>query len=112
MHTRTHTHTDTKYHPTIVEAITTVTHDSKVFTLRLPAGSYLSVPTGHHLAVRAEVNGESFTRSYTPICSSEALTRHTPAHPEGTTVELMVKLYQDGKMSQYLSDLNIGKLDW
>ncbi|XP_064405322.1 cytochrome b5 reductase 4-like [Halichondria panicea] len=103
---------DTKYHPTTVEAITSITHDSKVFTLRVPAGSYLNVPTGHHLAVRAEVDGESITRSYTPICSNEDLTRHTPAHVEGRSVQLMVKLYKDGKMSRYLSDLNIGDEVW
>ena len=110
-HNQTYAYTfaDTKYHPTTVEAITSITHDSKVFTLRVPAGSYLNVPTGHHLAVRAEVDGESITRSYTPICSNEDLTRHTPAHVEGQSVKLMVKLYKDGKMSQYLSNLNIGE---
>lgn len=47
-----------KYHRCSVENITSVTHDSKVFSLRLPAGSYLNVPTGHHLAVRAVIDGK------------------------------------------------------
>ena len=46
-------------------------------------------------------------RSYTPVCTQEALTRHSQA--EGETIDLMVKLYKDGKMSQFLSNLNIGK---
>ena len=54
--------------------------------------------------------GESVTRSYTPICSSDALTRHTPpAHAEGQSIDLMVKLYDNGKMSRFLSNLSIGE---
>lgn len=46
-----------KYHSTYVESINDVTHDTKLFTLRLPAGSHLNVPTGHHLSVKANING-------------------------------------------------------
>lgn len=58
---------DTKYHSSSVESIKSITHDTKLYTLRLPAGSYLNVPTGHHLSVKAQVNGESansITRSH------------------------------------------------
>lgn len=67
------------------------------------------------------ITGEEVERSYTPVCSlSDAGThRHPPpasgaadssATPtEGETIDLMIKLYQDGKMSRYLSDLKKGK---
>lgn len=54
------THTVLKYHRCYVENISSVTHDSKVYSLRLPAGSYLNVPTGHHLAIRAVVDGKLY----------------------------------------------------
>ena len=47
----------TKYHPTRVESIRKVTHDTKLYTLRLPTGSYMNVPTGHHLAIKANIEG-------------------------------------------------------
>jgi len=75
----------------------------------MPAGSYLNVPTGHHLAVRADIDGEIVKRSYTPVCSSEDLDRHGPACSGGRSIDLMVKLYQEGKMSQHLSNLSIGE---
>lgn len=48
---------DPKFHECTVESIKTVTHDTKLFTVRLPQASFLSVPTGHHVAIRANVNG-------------------------------------------------------
>ena len=56
-----HTLVVPKYHRCFVESISSVTHDSKLFSLRLPAGSYLNVPTGHHLAIRADVDGKLCT---------------------------------------------------
>ena len=50
-----------KYHATHVESIRRVTHDTKLFTLRLPIGSYLNVPTGHHLSIKADIDGKPST---------------------------------------------------
>lgn len=66
--------------------------------------------------------GEEVERSYTPVCSlgNSGVHRHPPpakaaaiseppAPPaEGETIDLMIKLYQDGKMSRYLSSLKKG----
>ena len=38
-----------------------VTHNMKLFTFSLPKGSYLNVPTGHHVQLWAELNGTSTT---------------------------------------------------
>lgn len=51
-------HTATKYHSSRVESIKTVTHDTKTFVLRMPPASYLSVPTGHHLSIKAHIDGK------------------------------------------------------
>ena len=66
--TYTHTLAVPKYHRCFVESISSVTHDSKLFSLRLPAGSYLNVPIGHHLAIRADVDGKLCIRMH--ICGS------------------------------------------
>ena len=90
-----------------MESIKTVTHDTMMYTLRLPAASYLSVPTGHHLSIKADVNGEVVERSYTPVSSLESNKLRNSAQ-DGETIELMIKLYSDGKMSSFLSTLKEG----
>jgi len=101
----------TKYHSTCVESIKNVTHDTKLFTLRLPAGSYLNVPTGHHVGIKAMVNGVEVERKYTPVSRLEA-SGQRPVHPqaqqEAESIDLMIKLYKDGKMSGFLSGLKEG----
>ena len=50
-----------------------VTHNTKLFTFRLPAGSYLSVPVGHHIKLRGMLEG---------VCSMQAHVHHsTDQHP-------------------------------
>lgn len=56
--------------------------------------------------------GEVVERSYTPISSLEASKQRNGLLPlapqEGETIELMIKLYKDGKMSGFLSSLKEG----
>lgn len=65
----THTLAVPKYHRCFVDSITSVTHDSKLFSLRLPIGSYLNVPTGHHLAIRADVDGKPLCTVCVCVCT-------------------------------------------
>lgn len=58
--------------------------------------------------------GEEVERSYTPVSSLEVNNqRHEspafPQEPEGKVIELMIKLYNNGKMSRFLSNLKIGE---
>ena len=51
--------------------------------------------------------GEEVVRSYTPVSALE----HHPQlqeQREGRVIELMIKLYKDGKMSGFLSNLKQG----
>ena len=50
--------------------------------------------------------GKQVERSYTPVLPLNDH-RHTT---DGSSLELMIKLYKNGRMSQYLSHLKIGKL--
>ena len=115
-------------------AVEEVTHNTRLFTFRLPAGSYMSVPVGHHVKLRGMLEGgystrtpcqahrtpphtlpshshshtgEEVVRSYTPV--SLLSPDPSPCGPvQCDTLQLMVKLYSDGRMSQVLSSLKVG----
>lgn len=57
----------------------------------------LSYKPGQHFLLRASNNGEQFTRAYTPIWKSS------------TSFSILVKLYENGKMSEYFTQLKLGK---
>ncbi|PYI01086.1 hypothetical protein BO78DRAFT_411732 [Aspergillus sclerotiicarbonarius CBS 121057] len=59
----------------------------------------IGLPIGQHVAIRANINGNSVTRSYTPVSNNLDLGR----------LELVVKCYPDGLLSgQYLANLTVG----
>ncbi|KAJ6110838.1 Cytochrome b5 [Penicillium sp. IBT 16267x] len=60
----------------------------------------LGLPTGQHIALRATINGESVSRSYTPVSNNTDLGR----------IELLVKVYPQGKMTKHLESMKIGDL--
>eukprot|EP00457_Paulinella_chromatophora_P010913 gb/GEZN01011032.1/.p1 GENE.gb/GEZN01011032.1/~~gb/GEZN01011032.1/.p1 ORF type:complete len:289 (-),score=17.89 gb/GEZN01011032.1/:304-1170(-) len=62
-------------------------------TLGVPTGK---LPTGSHVAVTAVIDGKTVQRSYTPTRFKE------------NACELMLRVYPQGKMSQYLYSLKVG----
>ena len=85
-----------------------MSHDTRIFRFGLPtAETKLGLPTGMHMFIRAEIDGNLVMRSYIPIADKE-ITGH---------VDLLVKVYgrgvhpsfpDDGKMSQHLDSLSDG----
>jgi cytochrome-b5 reductase len=70
------------------------------FVFALPTQtSVLGLPIGQHVAIRANINGTTVTRSYTP----------TSNNTDRGRIELVVKCYPDGQLSgQYLAHLELG----
>jgi cytochrome-b5 reductase len=70
------------------------------FVFALPdAKSVLGLPIGQHVAIRANIDGTTVTRSYTP----------TSNNLDRGRIELVVKCYPDGLLSgRYLAGLSIG----
>lgn len=68
-----------------------------VFGLPNP-NDVLGLPTGQHIALRATINGQSVSRSYTPISNNTDLGR----------IELLVKVYPQGLMTKHLEQMEIG----
>ncbi|KAI9816916.1 MAG: hypothetical protein M1827_001561 [Pycnora praestabilis] len=67
-----------------------------VFTLPNPQ-AVLGLPIGQHVSIRADIGGKSVSRSYTPVTNNSDLGR----------LELLVKVYPDGLISNYLAGLKI-----
>lgn len=70
------------------------------FVFALPStDDILGLPTGQHIALRATINGQSVSRSYTPVSNNSDTGR----------IELLIKVYPNGAMTRYLEDMKIGE---
>jgi cytochrome-b5 reductase len=70
-----------------------------VFGLPKPR-DVLGLPTGQHVTIRAEINAKMVSRSYTPVSNNSDLGR----------LELVVKVYPDGLITNYLAKLKLNDL--
>ncbi|THH21483.1 hypothetical protein EW146_g92 [Bondarzewia mesenterica] len=59
----------------------------------------LGLPIGQHISVSAEINGKDIMRSYTPTSSDDDLGHF----------DLLIKAYEKGNISRYVSLLKIGQ---
>lgn len=74
-----------------------LSHNVYRFVFALPKPSdMLGLPIGQHVNIRAEIDGKSVSRSYTPTSSNSDLGR----------MELTVKIYPGGKIGNYLLNLS------
>ena len=70
-----------------------------VFALPKPR-DVLGLPTGQHVAIRGDCRGKMVARSYTPTSNNSDLGR----------IELVIKVYPDGLLTNYLANLKINDL--
>jgi cytochrome-b5 reductase len=59
----------------------------------------LGLPIGQHISVQAEINGKPIMRSYTPTSSDD----------DKGHFDLMIKAYEKGNISRYMSLLSVGQ---
>jgi len=81
-----------------------ISHDTRVFTFGLEAGKSLGLSTCACILMKGvdgpkDAEDAPVIRPYTPMSTNAMLGKF----------ELMVKVYPDGKMSQYLDALEVGK---
>ncbi|GFG22436.1 NADH-cytochrome b5 reductase 1 [Aspergillus udagawae] len=71
------------------------------FVFQLPSPTdVVGLPIGQHVAIKATVNGQSVSRSYTP----------TSNNLDRGFLELVIKCYPDGLLTgQYLANLQVGE---
>jgi len=95
-----------KKHPFRLQSKTVLSHDSFMLDFALQSTEHvLGLPTGKHMFLSNEVNGETVMRRYTPISSNFDIGQ----------VKFVIKAYrpcerfpQGGKFSQHLDSLKIG----
>mmetsp|Transcript_15424 Transcript_15424/g.29091 ORF Transcript_15424/g.29091 Transcript_15424/m.29091 type:complete len:924 (+) Transcript_15424:130-2901(+) len=95
-----------KKRPFKLQAKTVFSHDSFLLDFSLPSPEHiLGLPTGKHIFLSSDINGETVMRRYTPISSN---------HDIGQ-VKFVIKAYrpcdrfpEGGKFSQHLDSLQIG----
>lgn len=89
-----------------LEKKTVISRDSFVLDFALPTKDHvLGLPTGKHVFISAEIDGEVVVRRYTPISANEDIGK----------VQFVIKAYRPcvkfpkgGKMSQYLDSMKEG----
>ncbi|CCA68189.1 related to cytochrome-b5 reductase [Serendipita indica DSM 11827] len=78
---------------------TAVSHNTAIYRFALPnSDDVLGLPIGQHISVQADINGKSIMRSYTPTSSDDDLGHF----------DLMIKAYEKGNISRYMSLLSVG----
>ncbi|KAF4949072.1 hypothetical protein FGADI_9146 [Fusarium gaditjirri] len=88
------------YSPLPLKQKTLIAPNVYRLTFSLPTTStILGLPIGQHVTIKADVDGESVARSYTPVSNNSDL----------GVLELVIKAYPDGKLtSKYLATLEVG----
>ncbi|MBN3311108.1 NB5R4 reductase, partial [Amia calva] len=82
-----------------------VTHDTKLFTLRLPHGTSFQVPTGKHVYLKSLIKDREIIKPYTPVFRTLL-----PDHQDGNSKDifLMIKIYPKGAFTSNMETLQIG----
>jgi len=76
-----------------------ISHDTRRFRFQLPSSKHvLGLPIGQHIYLTAHINGELVKRPYTPTTSDD----------NQGYFDLVIKVYPQGKMTQYLDKLLLG----
>ncbi|KAI0778114.1 NADH-cytochrome b5 reductase [Trametes elegans] len=76
-----------------------ISPNTAIYRFALPhPEDVLGLPIGQHVSVQAEINGKDIMRSYTPTSSDDDLGHF----------DLLVKAYEKGNISRYISLLKIG----
>ncbi|OCF35960.1 NADH-cytochrome b5 reductase 1 [Kwoniella heveanensis CBS 569] len=77
-----------------------LSHNTALYRFGLPKPTdCLGLPVGQHISVAAEINGKQVVRSYTP----------TTLDDDKGHFDLVVKTYEKGNISRFLSLLTIGQ---
>jgi cytochrome-b5 reductase len=74
-------------------------HNTRLYRFALPNETdVLGLPIGQHMSFRAVIDGKEVYRPYTPTSSDDDLGHF----------DLVIKVYPQGKMSQYIDKMQIG----
>ena len=89
----------------ILESKKPVTHDSFIFTLKLPTGLWIKPPLGYHIRIKQLCSGVEIVRPYTPVPDRLIL----PANDESERLYFLIKVYPDGALTPVLDKVAVGE---
>ncbi|XP_023363554.1 cytochrome b5 reductase 4 isoform X2 [Otolemur garnettii] len=85
-----------------------VTHDTKLFCLKLPPSSHLQTPVGQHVYLKLTVTGAEIVKPYTPVSDSLFSEFKEPVLPNKQYMYFLIKIYPAGLFTPELDHLQIG----
>lgn len=85
-----------------------VTTDTKLYTILLPHGCTMCIPTGYHVHIKHNIEGMEVVRSYTAVVPSLDSKTHKSDVQEGHVIYLMIKTYVGGALTPWLNSLKPG----
>eukprot|EP00795_Rhopilema_esculentum_P004731 gene4731-21030_t len=90
-----------KYTSLELQSVTELNTDTSSYRFKLPEGTSLKLEVGQHLLLRSKKEDKIVTRSYTPITCNQG------------HFDVIIKRYQNGKMSQCISQWSVGDMvEW
>ncbi len=95
---------DVEYRDWTLTERTRATHDVDLIVLRPPEGLIFQVPTGHHVQMRAKVEGMDIARSYTPVVDSLL----TDDVDSDGSLHFLIKTYDDGALTPKIKKFKVG----
>ncbi|KAL4233441.1 Cytochrome b5 reductase 4 [Mactra antiquata] len=105
---------DKDYNPAFrdctIEKIDSVTMDTNLYTICLPQGCRMKVPTGYHVHIKHTIDGMEIVRSYTAVVPHLSKQDIDSRWTDGSIIYLMIKIYKDGAFTPWLHSLNPGDL--
>uniref|UniRef100_A0A1B6DYH6 Uncharacterized protein n=1 Tax=Clastoptera arizonana TaxID=38151 RepID=A0A1B6DYH6_9HEMI len=91
-----------EYFPVIVTNVVAINHNTKQIDFIYKNNVFNYIPMGHHILVKAVINGEEVLRPYTPVTG--IISTVPPS-----SVRLLVKSYDSGTVSKWLCSLHKGE---
>lgn len=91
-----------------VDSIVQLTHDTKLLRVLLPDGCLMNIPIGYHLRLYHTIGDMEVFRQYTPVLPSLSPSRMDSLENDGRVVYMMVKIYEDGTLTQWIDTLKTG----
>ncbi|XP_006870711.1 PREDICTED: cytochrome b5 reductase 4-like [Chrysochloris asiatica] len=85
-----------------------VTHDTKLFCLKLPPSTHLQVPIGQHVYLKLTITGTEIVKPYTPVSDSLLSEFQEPVLCNNKCIYFLIKIYPTGLFTPELNHLQIG----
>ncbi|KJH53242.1 cytochrome b5-like Heme/Steroid binding domain protein [Dictyocaulus viviparus] len=99
------------YYVGVIEKKRYVSHDTVLFTLRLPEGLFFPVSAGRHVSIKVYKGASTFCRAYTPVSPGSLSVEAEEGNgccDGSATVLFMIKIYNDGICTPSLGKLAVG----